>query len=346
VAQPFLVKDIALQSGTSVATVDRVLNQRGGVRQHTVRRVEQAIRELEQQAQQIGLSGRKYLVDVVMCTPLRFSQLVQQAIEAVVPTLQPAVFRMRYHLVEEYSVDGLLAALHKIAINGSAGVLLKAPDEPTVVAAIARLVERGIPVVTLVTDIPQSARCAYVGVDNRAAGRTAAYLFQQWLGRRRGRILLSLSSSRFRGEEEREIGFRQAIRAFCPQLQVVDVSGGMGLHDLTARLVQAQLRQHEDIHSVYSIGGGNSAILEVFARRKRRCDLFVAHDLDDENSALLQRGSLHAVLHHDLRHDVRQACLHLMAQHGAVRLAEAPRAAPVQIVTPFNVPSEWLLRTG
>ena len=338
----FLVKDIALQSGTSVATVDRVLNQRGGVRAHTVRRVEQAMRDLEQQRDQIGLAGRKFLIDVVMSTPLRFSQLVQKSLEAVVPTLQPSVFRMRYHLKEEWSTEELLAVLRKIELNGSSGVLLKAPDVPELVAAVDRLVQRGIPVVTLVTDLPQSARCAYVGVDNRAAGRTAAYLFQQWLGRQRGRILLSLSSSRFRGEEEREIGFRQAIREFCPQLQVVEVSGGLGLHDHTARLVQAQLRQYADIHSVYSIGGGNRAIVDVFARRNRACQLFVAHDLDDENCALLRRGAVHAVLHHDLRYDLRQACWSVMAAHGAVKPLPGRATSTVQVVTPFNIPAEWM----
>ena len=43
VAHPFLIKEIALQAGLSEATVDRVLNRRGGVRRHTAERVKQAI---------------------------------------------------------------------------------------------------------------------------------------------------------------------------------------------------------------------------------------------------------------------------------------------------------------
>ena len=62
------------------------------------------------------------------------------------------------------------------------GVILKAPDVPEVTAAVARLSEHGIPVVTLVTDLPFSQRVAYVGIDNRAAGATAAYLVNRWLG--------------------------------------------------------------------------------------------------------------------------------------------------------------------
>ena len=60
---------------------------------------------------------------------------------------------------------------------------------------------------TLVTDLPGSQRLAYVGMDNRAAGATAAYLMGQWLGDRPGDVLVTLSRGFFRGEEEREMGF-------------------------------------------------------------------------------------------------------------------------------------------
>ena len=48
---------------------------------------------------------------------------------------------------------------------------------------------RGIPVVTLVTDVANCRRAAYVGMDNRAAGETAAYLIGEWLGGARAKIL-------------------------------------------------------------------------------------------------------------------------------------------------------------
>ena len=61
---------------------------------------------------------------------------------------------------------------------------------------------------TLVTDLPGSQRLAYVGMDNRAAGATAAYLMGQWLGDRPGDVLVTLSRGFFRGEESEKWDFR------------------------------------------------------------------------------------------------------------------------------------------
>ena len=40
--------------------------------------------------------------------------------------------------------------------------------------------------------------------------------------------------------------------------------------------------------------------------------MFIGHDLDDDNLALLRAGRLSAVLHHDLHHDLHMACLSVM----------------------------------
>ena len=54
----YRIREIALQAGLSEATVDRVLNQRGGVRASTVQEVHQAIADLDRQYTQLRLGGR------------------------------------------------------------------------------------------------------------------------------------------------------------------------------------------------------------------------------------------------------------------------------------------------
>ena len=206
-----------------------------------------------------------------------------------------------------------------------------------------RLTEAGIPVVTLVSDLPFSKRVAYVGMDNRSAGATAAYLINQWLGDVPGqdrRILVALSRSVFRGEEEREIGFRSAIRERWPHRTLTEITDSDGLDTSVYQLALDALDQHADIEAVYSIGGGNRAILDAFDARQRPCRAFIAHDLDRDNRQLLEAGRLSAVLYHDLRRDMHRACQIIMQAHGALDGPIVTAPAPVQIITPFNVPPE------
>ena len=111
-----------------------------------------------------------------MLAPRRFSDAVRAALEAELPQLRPAVLRARFHLKEEGDPADVVATLERIRRRGSHGILLKAPDHPLVAAAVDELAAAGVPTVTLVTDVPASRRVAYVGIDNRAAGATAAYL--------------------------------------------------------------------------------------------------------------------------------------------------------------------------
>jgi len=343
-SHPFRVREIAAQAGLSEATVDRALHNRPGVRASTARQVQQAIADLERQQTQLRLGGRTFMVDLVMQAPERFSSAVRAALEAELPSLQPAIIRSRFHLRETGPLDQLVDTLDRIAARGSHGVLLKAPDVPEITAAVRRLVARGIPVVTLVTDLPTSARIAYVGIDNRAAGATAAYLINQWLGDRPGNVLVTLSSGSFRGEEEREIGFRAAMRATSPLpgragRKLVDITETDGLDDTMRGLVREALTRDPDIVAVYSIGGGNRATLDSFDELGRAYAVFIAHDLDEDNTRLLGAGRISAVLHHDLNQDMRRACHIVMQANRALPGGVHSWPSSIQIVTPHNAPT-------
>jgi LacI family transcriptional regulator len=219
------------------------------------------------------------------------------------------------------------------------GVILKGPDEAEITEAIARLYDAGIPVVTLVTDIPLSRRVAYVGIDNRAAGATAAYLIEMALADHSGGVLIALSRSAFRGEEEREIGFRATMRQRAGSRTLIETTDTDGIDTTVREMTKRTLRDAPDIVAVYSIGGGNRAILDAFNSLGRECRVFIAHDLDRDNRQLIHDELVTAVLNHDLEHDMRRACHTIMQAHGALDGPIDSVPSQIHIVTPFNIPA-------
>lgn len=336
----FPLKEIARQSGLSTATVDRAVNNRAHVSPQTKARVAAAISELEGQEAQLSARGRRLFFDFVIEAPSRFSREVQQAAEQVLPDIGAAVCRPRFLAQEIMGEAEVTQALNRILKRGSQGVCLKARDLPAVRTAVDRLVAAGIPVVTLVTDLSDTNRVAYVGLDNQSAGRTAAYLIAKSVRDLTGAVLTSKSSGLFLGEEEREIAFLSTLGHICPDMTVIDVSEGRGVHYETSHIMHKAIADMETLSAVYSMGGGNRTILEILAQNGLKPEVYVAHDLDKDNRTLIEKGDLSFVLHHDLRLDL-QNVFHAFLQHHKLRPA-LPHSliSHVQVITPENIPPQ------
>ena len=125
------------------------------------------------------------------------------------------------------------------------------------------------------------------------------------------------------------MGFRSAMRTRYPDRSLVEIDNTDGLDQTMRGLVLAALESDPDINAVYSIGGGNTAIVEAFASTRRTCRVFIAHDLDQDNTRLLRDGRISAVIHHDLNQDMRRACHAIMQAHKALpgAIYRGPRAS-------------------
>ena len=124
-----------------------------------------------------------------------------------------------------------------------------------------------------------------------------------------------------------------------PDLELIDASGGGGLSPATALEVRDKLHGTRAVAGIYSMGGGNMAILRVLEAAGIEPGVFIAHDLDEDNLDLLRGEKLSLVLYHDLRADMRLALRHLLAFHG---VGEPPRSSEsdIQVVTPLNIPGD------
>ncbi len=94
------------------------------------------------------------------------------------------------------------------------------------------------------------------------------------------------------------------------------------------------------IDAVYSIGGGNNATLRAFEERGRGCRRRSSPTTSTATtSPCCAQRRISAVLHHDLRADLRRACRAVMQAHGALPGAPSSRPSHVQVITPYNEPA-------
>ncbi|WP_163317271.1 substrate-binding domain-containing protein, partial [Enterobacter hormaechei] len=74
-----------------------------------------------------------------------------------------------------------------------------------------------------VSDVPNSRRAHFVGIDNYAAGRTAASLIGRFVGPRKSKVGMIAGSLALRDHVERQFGFEQVISREYANLEVLPV---------------------------------------------------------------------------------------------------------------------------
>src|SRR6478609_5408736 len=275
------LEDVARAAGVSRATVDRVVNRRDGVRAKTVARVEAAVAKL-------GYRADVAAARLARGQSFRFAFVLPTGSNSFMTNLTEQVQRTAEWLagqrgfidilhVDVFDPDVLASALEGLS-PAYQGVAVIALDHPRVRAAIDELAARGVAVVTLVSDAPSSRRLHYVGIDNPAAGRTAATLMGRFLAGREGKVAVIAGSLSLRDHTERQFGFHQILTSEHPRLAALPVLEGRDDSERTRVLTAELLARQSDLLGIYSCGAGNRGIAEALEASGRGRDIvWIAH---------------------------------------------------------------------
>ena len=292
--------DVARAAGVSTATVDRVLNRRPGVRDVTVQRVLEAaarLAYLPEDGPFAALAAKPLrLTFLLPAGTNRYLRMLGETVGYMEDQLAPLNVRCRAHTIEGFDPRVLAERLLHHG-RRSDGVALMPLEHPLVREAVHALAELGVPVVTLVSDLSNSRRAGYVGLDNRAAGRTAALLLGRFIGARAATVGLIAGSRSYRGHEEREMGFLSLVEEMFPQLQVAGLREGQDDAATNERQTLALLEQHPQLAGIYNIGGASDGVARALklAGREQKV-VFIGHGLTPDTRALLIDGTLDAVI--------------------------------------------------
>lgn len=293
------IADIALHSGSSTATVDRVLNRRGSVSERTKQRVfasAVALGYLSANAVDALSEVRPMTLALLLPrgTNPYFTQLNEKARGLVEKNRRDA--KIKSYFINSFDPDELADALRRFT-RGADGVIFMAIDHPKVRAAIDDIVGAGKRVVTLISDISTSRRHAYVGIDNFAAGRTAGQVLGRFNSNRSGRVALIAASRVYRAHAEREMGFLGLIEDRFPLLTVTAMREGHDDRDQNYIHTQALLNKHPDIIGLYNVGGSSDGIGRALKESGRAQSItFVGHGLTSDTRGMLLDETMDVVI--------------------------------------------------
>jgi LacI family transcriptional regulator len=310
--------DVAEAAGVSLATVDRVLNHRPGVSPRTMERVEQSLVRL-------GYRPDPAAVRLARGIQYQFCFVLPSGTNTFMSLLALQVDRTLMSLAEQQAYGDVLrvdvfdpqvlASTLRGLIGRYHGVATVALDHPLVREAIDAMVEAGMVVVTLVSDVPNSRRHRYVGIDNSAAGRTVATLMGRFAGQRKGPVGIIAGSLALRDHAERMFGFQQVIASEFPHLHTLPALEGRDDTERCRQVAKKLLAEQPNLVGIYSVGAGNRGIAEALEAAGRARDvIFIAHELTDFSRRYLMHGTMAAIINQDPGHEARSAGRILLAR--------------------------------
>jgi LacI family transcriptional regulator len=331
------IADLARVAGVSVATIDRVLNRRHPVREETARRVLEAAEEIGFHAtalirQRLSADAPNRTFGFVLQKETHF---FYQALAAALADAVRAAPGVRGHPLVTFAAELTPAAtLEKLATVGSQAhaVGIVSVDHPGISEAIEDLRQRGVPTFGLLTGLTTPAWAGYVGIDNRKAGRLAAWTIAR-TARQPGEVGILVGSHRYLGHEMREIGFRSYFREHAPSFQVLEAIVNLEEPRIAYEATLDLLRKHPTLVGICVAGGGMEGVIAALRDEGRAGTLsVVVNELTPDTRAALTDDIVTLAIGTPiplLAHTIVEAMIHAM-EGGA-------SGTPGQFVLPFDI---------
>lgn len=331
--------DIAREASVGLATVERVLNERGNVSPKTAEKVVLAAKRLGYQRLIPNLYRGSIRIEVVMVRPeTPFFARLNRAFERISASLDNSITVNRTFVEES---DPKKFAAHILNPNiRRHGLVVVAVDHPQIAESLRQVRAAGVEVVQVVSYTGDD-RGGFVGIDNYAAGRTAGFYMSRMLARTEGTVVAICHSWAYQIHKERIHGFSDHIIAQANRgLTFAEVLFGRDDDVRTAEILGEAFRRETRIVGIYNAGGANKGVGSVLQRvpeTARQETIWIAHELNDETRRFLKAGLMTLVLDQAPETQARRALDAVLHRLGVIDVEPIADAVPFLTYTAENI---------
>lgn len=294
------MKEIAELSGVSRGTVDRVLNHRGVVNAETERKVLEIAGLLNYQPNKAGiaLAAQKKKLKIGVLLSGADNPFFDEVTDGLMRKLTELSIYGCSVVQKRLPFDpaAQLAAIDELLAEKIHGLILSPCNDAAIRDKINLLAEKGIPCVTVNTDLPDSERIAYVGSNDYKCGQTAAGLLNLITGGR-SKTGIVTGSHNVLSHEERIDGFTGYLQKNCPGIQVVGIIENEDDDYRSYDLVSSLLAQHADLSALFFTAAGVYGGCRAVLNASRSCaPKIVTFDAVPTTQEMIRRGVISATI--------------------------------------------------
>ena len=263
---PITVKDIAKIAGVSRATVDRALKGRAGINEVTRDKILEIALDNNYVPNIIGKalvkSKELYTIAVIInSVGNNFFTDVKNGIFDAEREFKDYGFKIKLIEFKGYDYNVLNKLIDQNIDQEVKAVILTPINHKVIENKINYLVDKGIEVVTLTSDIPTSKRLAYVGCDYYKSGKIAGQLIAITTDKR-AKICIVTGSKEHIGHNLRLEGIKDIIKCY-KDMQVISVIENQDDNIIAYNLMQETLEYNPYIDFVYITAGGVEGTLQA-----------------------------------------------------------------------------------
>jgi LacI family transcriptional regulator len=307
---------IAEMANVSIGTVDRALHGRGGIKEATRLRILQIARQIGYTPNLAAraLSVAKASARIGVCMPREIHFFYDQLWSGVLDEGR-RVAQLGIHLVNrpvQVLGEGDTEAFRDLVQRGVDGIILTAGNPRDLKPLIDDAEQKGIHVVCVSTDAPESRRSCIVCVEPRLNGSIAGELMGKFVapGSKVAVVAGMLTAEDHRKKTE---GFTEAFPKHCPGGKIVSVIEGHEDEDESFQKTFELLRRVPTLSGLYVNTVNCLPVCHALGARGQAGKIrLIATDLFAEMAPYFQKGTIAASIYQQ-PHRQGQIAVRLMA---------------------------------
>lgn len=281
-------KEIAALAGVSRGTVDRALKNRPRISRETKERILKIAEQYNYKPNLIGKalvsSGQKVGVAVILTSVGNpFFDDVKNGIFAAVKAYEDYGIEINLTELKGYNPEELISALENIQ-DGIENLIITPVDDEKLKGKLQELVEKGINVVLLSSDIDVKGKLSFVGCDCLRSGKIAGRMVGL-LSEGHARLCIVTGSTLHPGHRWRVEGVSSVVREYS-DIKIVDVIENNDDNETAYLAMKAALNRNGDIDFVCITAGGVQGTLKAIEEDGRKIKVCSFDDIPATKEAM------------------------------------------------------------